>query len=389
MSDHESRGPLAGVAVVEFAGLTPVSVAGMLLAGMGAEVIRVDRREHPADSAGNTLRRGRRSIVLDLKHPQGNEIACRLASAADVLLEGYRPGVMERLGLGPETLRPDNPGLVYGRLTGWGQDGPCASMAGHDITYLALTGALYPVGPADGPPVPPLNYVADLGAGTMFLVAGVLAALYERGVSGRGQVVDAAMVDALPTLAATVLRARAAGEWSDQGGANGFDGGAPFYRAYTCRDGGFIAVGAFEPAFYVRFCEGLGFDPASLPAQWDRPSWPGVSACFEARIRTRTREEWAATFSGTDACVAPVLTFTEAPFHPHMAAREAFREVGGHWQPGPAPKLDRTPLRVPHAAPGRGADTRDVLRGLGLSGEQIQALLDSGAAAADLAEEET
>jgi alpha-methylacyl-CoA racemase len=288
---------------------------------------------------------------------------------------------MERLGLGPETLLPDNPGLVYGRLTGWGQAGPCAAMAGHDITYLALTGALYPVGPADGPPVPPLNYVADLGAGTMFLLAGVLAALYERSVSGRGQVVDAVMVDAVPTLAATVLRARATGEWQDQRGANGFDGGAPFYRAYTCRDGGYIAVGAFEPAFYARFVEGLGFDPASLPPQWDRPSWPSVSARFEARIRTRTRDEWEAIFSGTDACVAPVLTFAEAPRHPHMAAREAFCEVDGHWQPGPAPKLDRTPLRVPEAAPGRGADTCHVLRGLGLSAAEVRELLDSGAAA--------
>jgi alpha-methylacyl-CoA racemase len=374
--------------VAEFAGLTPVSVAGMLLAGMGADVIRVDRREHPADATGNTLRRGRRSIVLDLKRPEAVQVARRLAGRADVLIEGYRPGVMERLGLGPETLLADNPGLVYGRLTGWGQDGPCAQMAGHDITYLALTGALYPVGPADSPPVPPLNYVADLGAGTMFLLAGVLAALYERSVSGRGQVVDAAMVDAVPTLAATVLRARATGEWSDRRGVNGFDGGAPFYRAYACSDGGYIAVGAFEPQFYARFTEGLGFDPGSLPAQWDRPSWPGVSACFEARIRTRTRDEWAATFGGTDACVAAVLTFAEAPLHPHMAAREAFSQVDGHWQPGPAPKLDRTPLRAPGIAPVRGADTRPVLGELGLSAEQIQDLLDRGAAAEDPEEED-
>ncbi|HEX4257079.1 MAG TPA: CaiB/BaiF CoA-transferase family protein, partial [Streptosporangiaceae bacterium] len=293
VNDREPGGPLAGVTVLEFAGLTPVSVAGMLLAGMGADVIRVDRRDHPADSPANTLRRGRRSIVLDLKHPDGVRVARRLAAAADVLIEGYRPGVMERLGLGPQALQPDNPRLIYGRLTGWGQDGPCAMMAGHDITYLALTGALYPIGPAGGPPVPPLNYVADLGAGTMFLLTGVLAALHERHGSGRGQVVDAAMVDAVPTLAATVLRARATGEWHDQRGANGFDGGAPFYRAYTCRDGGYLAVGAFEPQFYQRFVAGLGFDPSRLPPQWDRASWPEVGARFEARIATRTRDEWA------------------------------------------------------------------------------------------------
>jgi alpha-methylacyl-CoA racemase len=383
VSQQDAPGPLTGATVVEFAGLTPVSVAGMLLAGMGADVIRIDRRSHPADSEGNTLRRGRRSVVLDLKNPAGAAAAHRLADKADVLLEGYRPGVMERLGFGPEKLLADNPGLIYGRLTGWGQDGPNARAAGHDITYLALTGALYPMGPADGPPVPPLNYVADLGAGTLFLLLGVLAALHEKDRSGRGQVVDAAMVDAVPTLAATVLRERASGEWVDERGANGFDGGAPFYHTYACRDGGYIAVGAYEPEFYARFAKGLGFDPADLPPQWERKSWPEVRARFADRVRTRTRAEWEAEFDGTDACVSPVLTFAEAPLHPHMAAREAFREIDGHWQPGAAPKLDRTPLRVPVTAPRRGAETRQVLSEFGLTAAEIEELLASGTAYED------
>ena len=380
VSDRTSRGPLADITVVEFAGLTPVSVAGMLMSGLGADVIRVDRRDHEADSSANTLRRGRRSVSLDLKHPDGARVGRRLAGAADVLLEGYRPGVMERLGLGPENLLQDNPRLIYGRLTGWGQQGPCAQMAGHDITYLALTGALHLIGPADAPPVLPLNYVADIGAGTMFLLMGILAALHERGGSGRGQVVDAAMVDAVPTLAATVLRERARGEWRDERGANGLDGGAPFYRAYTCRDGRYIAVGAFDSGFFAQFVKGLGFDQASLPPQWDRSSWPAVSARFETRIRERTRAEWEAEFTGTDACVAPVLTLAEAPLHPHMMARQAFCEIDGHWQPGPAPKLGRTSMQVPEAVPAPGADTRRVLGGLGLSDAETEELLDSGAA---------
>lgn len=383
-----AAGPLAGLKVIEFAAVTPPSVAAMMLSGMGADVIRIDRRDHEADSATNTLRRGRRSIVLDLKHPAGREVARRLAREADIVLEGYRPGVMERLGLGPSTLLEDNPALIYGRLTGWGQDGPCAQLPGHDITYLALTGALYAMGPGDGPPAPPLNWVADLGGGTLFLLLGVLAALHERTRSGLGQVVDAAMVDAVPTLSATILRERARGEWIDKRNANFIDGGAPFYRSYTCRDGDFIAVGAIEPHFYKEFVDGLGFDFATLPDQWDRSNWPALSARFADRIAERSRAEWTAQFASTNACVSPVLDFEEAAAHPQMVQREAFVRVDGHLQPGPAPKLDRTPIGVPGHAPVRGAHTREILSGLGLSGEQIQDLLDSGAATADVTTED-
>jgi alpha-methylacyl-CoA racemase len=375
-----SSGPLAGLKVLEFAAVTPPSVAAMMLSGMGADVIRIDRREHEADDATNTLRRGRRSIVLDLKHSAGRELARRLARGADIVIEGYRPGVMERLGLGPSTLLEDNPALIYGRLTGWGQDGPCAQLPGHDITYLALTGALYAMGPGDGPPVPPLNWVADLGAGTLCLLLGVLAALHERTRSGLGQVVDAAMVDAVPTLSATILRERARGTWIDERNANFIDGGAPFYRSYTCRDGGFIAVGAIEPPFYSEFVGGLGFDLATLPDQWDRPNWPALSACFADRIAERSRAEWVARFADTNACVSPVLPFEEAAVHPQMVQREAFVRVDGHLQPGPAPKLDRTPIGVPGPAPARGAHTREILSSLGISAAEIDGLLDSGVA---------
>jgi alpha-methylacyl-CoA racemase len=390
MTQAAPSGPLAGLKVLEFAAVTPPSVAGMMLSGMGADVIRIDRRDDEADSATNTLRRGRRSIALDLKHSAGRELARRLAREADIVIEGYRPGVMERLGLGPSTLLEDNPALIYGRLTGWGQNGPCAQLPGHDITYLALTGALYAMGPGDGPPVPPLNWVADLGAGTLFLLLGVLAALHERTRSGLGQVVDAAMVDAVPTLSATILRERARGTWIDERNANYIDGGAPFYRSYTCSDGGFIAVGAIEPHFYSEFVDGLGFDPGTLPDQWDRPNWPALSAAFADRIAKRPREEWVAQFEGTNACVSPVLPFEEAAAHPQLVQREAFVRIDGHLQPGAAPKLDRTPIAVPGPAPARGAQTREILSGLGLSVAEIDGLLASGVAyiEEDLAKEE-
>jgi alpha-methylacyl-CoA racemase len=367
------------VTVVEFAGLSPASVACMLLCSLGAEVIRIDRRTHEADDETNTLRRGRRSIVLDLKHPDGNRIARQLVAKADVVIEGYRPGVMERLGLGPNTLLAENPGLVYGRLTGWGQDGPYALLAGHDITYLALTGALHSMGPADGPPVPPVNYVADLGGGTMFLIAGILAALWERRGSGHGQIVDAAMVDAVPTLAATVLRARARAQWSDERGTNYLDGGAPWYRAYTCSDGRYIAVGALEPHFYANFIKGLELESEQLPAQWDEERWPELASIIAGTVATKSRDEWEALFSTVDACVSPVLSFTEAPSHPHVAAREAFVQSEGSWQPGVAPKFSRTQGAAPGPAPVRGADTRKVLSELNLSSGEIEELLASGA----------
>ena len=373
-------GPLSGLTVVEFAGLSPASIAGMLLCGLGADVIRIDRKTHEADDARNTLRRGRRSVVLDLKSPDGLSAARRLVSQADVLIEAYRPGVMERLGLGPDDLEADNPGLIYGRLTGWGQEGPYAQMAGHDIAYLALTGALYTLGDGGSTPPPPINYVADLGAGTMFLLLGILSALHERQRSGRGQVVDAAMVDAVPTLAATVLRARAQGEWVDERGANYLDGGAPFYRTYACQGGGFIAVGAIEPHFYAQFVKGLGFEEAELSGQWDRNQWPALSQTFAARVSERSRAQWEEHFAGTDACVSPVLTFDEADKHPHMVSRKNFIEIDGSLQPGAAPHFSRTPVIPPVAVPDRGADTREVLDAAGFTAEEIDNLISRGVA---------
>lgn len=369
-----AAGPLAGLTVLEFAGLGPITVAGMLLSDMGARVIRVDRRHHAADDASNLVRRNRDSIVLDLKHPSALEIAQALVDISDVLIEAYRPGVMERLGLGPEEVHAQNPAVVYGRLTGWGQDGPLAATAGHDITYLALTGALHPMGPADRPPTPPMNYVADMGAGAMLLVVGILAALHERQHSGLGQVVDAAMVDGVGLLASSMLRALADGSWSNRRGTNVIDGGAPFYTTYECADGEFVAVGAIEPAFYQTFVELLGLDIEALPDQMDRSHWPETTAAFQEALMTRTRAEWAEVFRGSDACVAPVMRPDEAPHHPHMRARSAFFDHGGAWHPSPAPKLDRTPLAVRRAAPARGAHTEELLLELGWAPGRIDEL---------------
>lgn len=366
--------PLSDVTVVEFAGLGPITVAGMMLSDLGARVIRVDRRHHPADGSTNAIRRNRESIVLNLKHPSALRVAKGLLESSDVLIEAYRPGVMERLGLGPKDVMEGHPGLVYGRLTGWGQSGPLSSTAGHDITYLAVTGALYPMGPPDRPPTPPVNYVADMGGGAMLLVVGILAALHERQRSGRGQVVDAAMVDGVSLLMASVLRSIADGSWSDRRGDNVLDGAAPFYTTYECADGEFIAVGAIEPQFYQRFVELLSLDVELLPEQMDRSEWPRVTAIFQEAVLTRSRAEWEEVFRGSDACVSPVLRPREAPFHPHMQARAAFHEDRGRWLPGVAPKLDRTPLRVSHPAPERGADTWTVLRELGWTAEQIEDL---------------
>lgn len=366
--------PLTGLTVVEFAGLGPITVAGMMLSDLGARVIRVERRHHPADDASNLVRRNRSSIVLNLKHPAAIAVACDIARASDVLIEAYRPGVMERLRLGPEDLQAKNPALIYGRLTGWGQTGPLASTAGHDITYLALTGALYPMGPADRPPTPPMNYVADMGAGAMLLVVGVLAALHERQTSGLGQVVDAAMVDGVPLLLSSVLRSLADGSWSDERGSNVLDGGAPFYTTYECAEGGFIAVGAIEPAFYQSFVKLLGLDIELLPNQMDRSEWPRLSTIFQDVVRTRTRAKWEEIFAGTDACVAPVLQPGEAPLHPHMRARSAYFAHNEAWHPSPAPKFDRTPLEVSRPSPERGADTEDVLLEMGRTPRQVEEL---------------
>lgn len=362
-----TKGPLASLKVVEFSGLGPAPLAGQLLADLGAEVIAVDRKAAAADPT-QINRRGKKSVVLNLKSEAGLAAAGKLIAASDVLIEGFRPGVMERLGLGPAEC-PET--LIYARMTGWGQTGPWAQTAGHDINYLALTGALHAMGAADGPPVPPLNLVADYGGGTMFLIFGILAAVIERGVSGKGQVVDAAMIDGVPAMMGLIHGMLAQGFWTEDRGSNWLDGGAPFYRCYSCADGKFVAVGALEPQFYALLLEGLGLPASDIETQNDRMTWPARSDQFAAIFATKTRDEWAEIFDGTDACVAPVLTFAEAAAHPQMAARQTIVSPGGVTQAAPAPRFSRFAPDQPTAATAPGADTSAVLGALGLSADEI------------------
>ncbi len=338
--------PLAGVRILEFDGLGPVTFAGMWLADMGAEVLRLTRSAAAgapvfADVGGEVLHRGRPAVEVNLKDPHDHARVLELVAAADAVVEGFRPGVMERLGLGPAEMQARNPRLVYGRVTGWGQSGPLAQSVGHDLNYIALSGVLHPIGEPDRPPRPPLNLVGDYGGGAMFLVAGVLAALLEARTTGRGRVIDAAMTDGSALLTSLFHAFRARGLWSDQRGANLLDGGAPFYRCYACRDGGFVAVGALEPQFYAALLAGLGI-PADEAPQFDIAGWPALHGRFAAMFATRDRDSWAEHFAGTDACVTPVLTLAEAPSHPHNAARGAFVEAGV-LQPAPAPRFDGAP----------------------------------------------
>ncbi|WAL63561.1 CaiB/BaiF CoA-transferase family protein [Amycolatopsis cynarae] len=357
-------GPLTGLRVVELAGIGPGPHAAMVLADLGAEVVRVERPSKGFDPTGDHadhLLRNRRSVAADLKSGEGRELVLRLVAKADVLLEGYRPGVAERLGVGPRECLDRNPGLVYGRMTGWGQEGPLADRAGHDINYISLTGALHAIGRSGERPVPPLNLVGDFGGGSMLLVAGVLAALWERQRSGRGQVVDAAMVDGASVLLQMMWAFRGAGSWSDRRGVNLLDGGAPYYDTYTCADGRWIAVGALEPQFYAAFLAGLGLDGEDLPDQGDRSGWPILRARFTEVIVSRTRDEWAKIFDGTDACVTPVLSFDEVASHPHMSARESVITLDGVTQAAPAPRFSRTPAARPTSPRPAGADTEAVL----------------------------
>ena len=366
-------GPLHGIRVVELAGLGPAPYACMLLADLGAEVLRVDRPVAGFGVPGHDVTgRGRRSVAVDLKNPAAAEVVLRLVEQADVLVEGLRPGVAERLGVGPDTCLARNPRLVYGRMTGWGQDGPLAPRVGHDINYAAITGALGAIGEPGRKPVPPLNLVADFGGGSMFLVTGILAALLERGTSGRGQVVDAAMVDGVTSLLAMTYGFRAAGGWSDERGSNLLDGGAPFYDTYACRDGGHVAIGALEPQFWALVVQTLGLD--DLPEQYDRAGWPQLRSRLTEVFATRTRDEWAEVFDDLDACVSPVLSIGEAPQHPHLAARQAVVEVDGVLQPAPAPRFSRTPGEVGATARPAGADTREALQGWGFGAEELDAL---------------
>lgn len=352
-------GPLSGLKVLEFAGLGPAPFACMVLADLGADVVRVDRAG-AASLLGlerDVLDRGRRSVVLDLKSADGLATARDLAAVADVLVEGFRPGVMERLGLGPEALRALNPGLVYARMTGWGQTGPLADTAGHDLGYLAVTGALHAIGDPDHP-VPPLNLVGDFGGGSMMLVTGILAALFERQRSGEGQVIDAAITDGASLLMAMIWSMKAEGKWVDARAANLLDGGSAVYRAYPCADGRHLAVAPLERKFFETFARGLGLDPAEWPDHLDPSVGPALAARIAAILRTRTRDEWCALFEGGDACVAPVLSLDEAPDHPHNRARGTFLDVDGVTQPAPAPRFSRTvpPTPRPRPRPGEGGE---------------------------------
>ncbi len=380
-------GPLSGVRVVEIAGIGPGPFCAMVLADMGADVVRVDRtdlagRGGPGAVPVDLLGRGRRSVAIDLAHPDGPGLVLALVERADALVEGFRPGVAERLGIGPGPCLARNPRLVYGRMTGWGQDGPNAGAAGHDINYIALAGVLAHIGPAGSPPVPPLNLVGDFGGGGLLLAFGVACALVEVQRSGRGQVIDAAMVDGAALLMTFVHGLRAMGIWDDERGANALDGGAPFYGVYETADHRFVSVGPIEARFYDELLRrtGLAGEPDLAP-QLDRARWPALTARLAEVFRTRTRDEWCSILEGTDACFAPVLSMAEAPAHPHNAARRTFVEIAGVVQPAPAPRFSRTPAAVGRPPPGPGQHTDEVLGELGLGPERVAALRRSGAVA--------
>jgi alpha-methylacyl-CoA racemase len=380
-------GPLNGLRVVELVGLGPGPFCGMLLADMGADVLRVDRvsdaraidRSKPAT---NAMARGKRSIALDLKHPDGVTTFLRLIGRADACFEVFRPGVAERLGIGPEPCLDRNPRLVYGRLTGWGREGPYAARAGHDIDYLALSGALEPLGRAGEKPTPPINVLADFAGGGMLLAYGIACAVWERdrpGGSGRGQVVDAAMVDGAAIMMTPFYGGRASGGWGPRG-TNFIDTGAPFYDTYETADGRYIAVGAIEPQFYATLVEALGLaDDAELADPLDQSRWPAQKARLTELFRSKTRDEWCALLEGIDACFAPVLDPVEAPAHPHNRARNSFLDLGGIPQPAPAPRFSRTPAPVPEPPEHPGDATADALDGWGIAPDEVEALRDAGA----------
>lgn len=372
-------GPLTGIKVIEFAGIGPCPMAAMMLAEMGATVLRIDRVADsglgiPLATKFETLKRSRPVIRLDLKHPAAIALTLRLIDRADALIEGFRPKVMERLGLGPEVCLARNPRLVFGRVTGWGQEGPLAHAAGHDLNYVALTGALHAIGRAGAAPTPPLNLVGDFGGGALYLVTGVLAAIIATRQSGSGQVVDAAMVDGAASLMTSIYGGKASGRLAGPRGTNITDSGAHFYEVYKCADGRYVSVAAIEPKFYAELLRLLEIDPATMPPQMDRTRWPEAKARLAECFRTRSRDEWCARLEGTDACFAPVLSMDEAPQHPHNVARAAFVAIDGVTQPGPAPRFSGTPLAAPTPPdPAGTADPRDLLTEWGLGGAEIAA----------------
>lgn len=360
------QGPLAGVRVIEFAGIGPGPFCVMMLSDMGAEVLRIDRRGAPGAMKTEVPARGRKSLALDLKDPASVELCLKAIEKADVVLEGFRPGVMERLGLGPDAALARNPRLVYGRMTGWGQDGPLAHTAGHDINYIALTGALSATGPKEGRPVPALNLVGDFGGGAAYLAFGIAAALFEAQRSGRGQVIDGAIVDGTASLMAQWSWFEAQGLGRARRGENFLDGSAFWYRTYECADGEYVSIGSFEPQFYAQLLDALGLKAEDLPAQFDTAAWDEAGRKLEAIFRTRTREEWCGLMEGTDICFAPVLHLSEAPEHPHLKARGTFVEAFGVTQPAPAPRFSRTPgaIQGPPPAAGEGGDALLVAWGV-------------------------
>ncbi|MEM8903645.1 MAG: CaiB/BaiF CoA-transferase family protein [Actinomycetota bacterium] len=379
-------GPLSGVRVIEIQGIGPGPFCGMMLSDMGAEVIRVDRAASvrggdPSTPPVDVLARGRRSIGVDLKHPDGVETVLALVETADVLFEGFRPGVAERLGIGPDECAARNPKLVYGRMTGWGQEGPISHAAGHDINYIALAGALHGIGRAGERPVPPLNLVGDFGGGGMLLAFGIVSALVEAQRTGQGQVVDAAMVDGAATLMAMFFSMTAMGVWHDDRGVNLLDGGAHFYDTYECADGRYVAIGSIEPQFYAELLERTGLADAELPAQMDRSNWPGLKDRLTEVFGSKTRDEWVEIMEGSDVCFAPVLSLGEAPQHHHNVARETFVEVAGVTQPAPSPRFSRTGVEVQGPPAHAGQHTDEILTEAGLSPADIAKLRDAGAVA--------
>jgi len=374
-------GPLSGVKVIEFQGIGPAPFCGMLLSDMGADVVRIDRKERNGNGSKYDIGgRGRRSVSLDLKKPEAIETCLKLIEKADIVFEGFRPGVMERLGLGPDVVLKRNKRVVYGRMTGWGQDGPYAQMAGHDINYIAITGALRSCARPGEKPMHPLNLVGDFGGGALYLAVGLLAALHSAKVTGQGQVVDCSMADGSASLMAMFYGMNAAGTWTDEVGANLLDGGAHFYDSYECSDGNFISIGSIEPQFYAELLEKLGLtDDPDFRRQMDKSKWPALKQRLIDRFKTKTRDQWCAIMEGTDICFGPVLTLKEALKHPHNIARKTFVEVEGVPQPAPAPRFSATVSKIHSPPPIIGQHTESALKDWGLSGNDVEALRKAGA----------
>lgn len=373
-------GPLQGVKIIEIAGIGPGPFCAMMLADMGAEVIRVERAGAPmAGNPKDFLNRGRQSIAINLKTPEGVETVLRFCESADAVIEGFRPGVMERLGLGPDDVLSRNPKIIYGRMTGWGQDGPLAGAAGHDMNYISINGVLHSFGRAGGPPQPPCNAVGDFGGGGMLLAFGVVCGIFEAQRSGQGQVIDAAMVDGSALLMTMIYAMRSMGLWLDERGTNLLDTGAYFYDVYETKDGKYVSVGPIEPQFHTEMLKKLGIDPAEMPPQMSREHWHEAREQVATAIRQKTRDEWAALCEGSDACIAPILTIPEAFEHPHIRARGTFVELSGQRQPAPAPRFSRTKPEIRRAAPSLGEHTDEVLSQWGFDANEIAALRRCGA----------